>query len=73
MRGYTRNSELGWWTQAVEFCLVEGVMERLTLKHRELAAYDAYALHNPHATIPRFETADVAKVDAMVDAWPTGR
>jgi hypothetical protein len=72
VRGYARNSEIGWWSDAVKFCLAEGVMERLTLKHRELASWDAYSLHNPHATIPRFEPADVAKVEEMVTTWPTG-
>ena len=47
-------------------------MERLTLKHRELESRDDYALHSPHATIPRFDPIDVAKIDAMVAAWPTG-
>lgn len=72
VRGYFRNSQIGWWQDAVRFCLAEGAMHRLTLKHRELESRDDYAIHNPHATIPRFEPADVAKVEEMVATWPTG-
>lgn len=73
VRGYARNAETEWWSHAVRFCLAEGTMEKLTLMHRTLQTPDyAAGWGNIQIAIPRLAPADVANVDAMVAAWPTG-
>lgn len=69
--GYARNSTTEWWASAVKFCLAEGVMTRLSLLHRTLhGSSDGW--HVFDAIIPKLESSDLTRFEALVESWPGG-